>query len=322
MSASSAGENNPREAPVDPVLPPSGSGRRRLPWIVSAAVVLVAALVVGLVLAFTGGSSGSKTVRIGVVDASEPYWKTFADLAKKRLDVTVKYVNFNDYSQPNPALREKQLDLNQFQHIQYLANYNATAHDTLRPIGATAVYPLPLYALKYDRPSALPADAKVAVPNDAINEARGLLVLQSAGLLTLKDGGSAFSTTRDIETHKVTVVTLDAAQTAGALQSGSVAAAIVNNNYATSAKLPRSGAIYQDDPAGASAAPYVNIFVARDEDKNDETYLALAALYHDPSVEAGVQKANGGVAVFRTVPAPRLQAELATVEKQAAAARG
>ncbi|MEW2544160.1 MetQ/NlpA family ABC transporter substrate-binding protein [Streptomyces sp. NPDC047002] len=304
----------------EPKLPPRHRNRRRVLWSAAAAVVVVAAVVVGLVLSSGGGSDG-KTVTIGVTDGSQPYWKTYASLARKKLGVTVKFVNFTDYSQPNPALKEKRLDLNEFQHIQYLANYNVTAHDDLQPVGATAVYPLPLYSLKYRTPSALPAGAKVAIPNDAINEARGLLVLQAAKLITLKDGGTAFSATSDITAHKVDVVTLDASQTAGALQSGSVAAAVVNDNYATSAKLPRSAAVFQDDPSSAIAAPYVNVFAARAADKDDPEYRKLAALYQDPAVQKGVQKANSGTAVFRTVSPGRLQAELATVEKQARAAK-
>ena len=311
----------PAPSADEPQLPSRGPGRRRVVWIASTALALVVALVVGLVVSQSGGSGGSKTISIGVTDASQPYWKTFTDLAKKQLGVNVKLVNFSDYSQPNPALKEGQLDLNEFQHIQYLANYNVTAHDDLQPIGATAVYPLPLYSLKYHKPSALPNGVKVAIPNDAINEARGLLVLQAAGLLTLKDGGTAFSTTADIVTHKVGVTTLDASQTADALLNGSVAAAIVNNNYATSAKLSSSQAIFQDDPAGPGAAPYVNIFVTRKADVNNPLYLKLVALYHDPSVEKGVQQANGGTAVFRDVPAAALQSELATVEQQAKAAQ-
>ena len=163
-----------------------------------------------------GGSGDSKVISIGVADASQPYWQTFAQLAKQRLGVTLKFVNFSDYSQPNPALRQGQLDLNQFQHIEYLANYNLTAHGDLLPIGATAVYPLPLYSLKYTTPAAIPAGAKIVIPNDAINEARGLLVLQSAKLLTLKDGGTAFSSTADIVTHKVDVVALDASSSSRA----------------------------------------------------------------------------------------------------------
>ncbi|QMU77326.1 metal ABC transporter substrate-binding protein [Streptacidiphilus sp. PB12-B1b] len=322
MAEPSLSNGTPEPSADEPQLPSRGPGRSRVAWIASTALALVVALVVGLVLANSGSSGGgSKTVSIGVTDASQPYWKTYTELAKKQLGITVKIVNFSDYSQPNPALKQGQLDLNEFQHIQYLANYNATAHDDLQPIGATAVYPLPLYSLKYAKPAALPDAAKVAIPNDAINEARGLLVLQAAGLLTLKDGGTAFSTTADIETHKVAVTTLDASQTATALLNGSVAAAIVNNNYATSAKLSSSQAIFQDDPASPSAAPYVNIFVARKADADNPTYLKLAALYHDPSIEKGVQAANGGTAVFRDVPAAQLQSELATVEQQAKAAQ-
>jgi D-methionine transport system substrate-binding protein len=317
--------------PSDPQLPASSGQpvlptrkRSRRPWIAAAAAVVVGAGVIAAIVATRGGSDdsagGAQTVRIGVTDASQPYWKTYTELAKQRLNVTVSLVNFGDYSQPNPALKEKQVDLNQFQHIQYLANYNATAGDDLQPIGATAVYPLPLYSLKFKTPAELPANAKVAIPNDAINQARGLLVLQAAGLVTLKNGGTAFSSTADIDTKKVDVVTLDAAQTAGALQSGSVAAAIVNNNYATSAKLPKTAVLFQDDPASASAAPYVNLFVARAADKDNATYRKLAELYHDPSVEQGVQTSNGGTAVFRTVSPADLQTLLKTVQDQAVAA--
>jgi D-methionine transport system substrate-binding protein len=323
MSEPSTPENEPQ-------LPAKQGNTRRNAIIAGAAVAVVA--IAGIVYAVTSGgddddsstaAGGAKaqTVSIGVADASQPYWKTYTALARQKLNVTVKLVNFGDYSQPNPALKQGQTDLNQFQHIQYLADYNVTSNDTLQPIGATAVYPLPLYSSKYKTPQEVPADAKVAIPNDTINEARGLLVLQGAGLLTLKDGGTAFSSVDDIDTTKVKVVPLDASQTAGAVKSGSVAAAIVNKNFATDAGLKPDEAIYQDDPSSDSAAPYVNVFAARAADKDNPTYLKLAELYHDPSVEKGVQESNGGTAVFRTTSAADLQAELAKVEDQARAAK-
>jgi len=293
-----------------------------------AAVVVIAIIVVIVVVSHRNSSSSSTssagatptTVSIGVADASSPYWKTYATLAKSKYDVTIKLVNFTDYSQPNPALSQGQTDLNEFQHIQYLANYNVTSHDDLQPIGATAVYPLPLYSTKYTKPSAIPDGSSVAIPNDAVNEARGLLILQSAKLITLKDGGNAFSTTNDIVTHKVDVTALDASQTAGALEAGSVAAAVVNQNYATQAKLAKSDAIFKDDPSSSSAAPYVNVFVAQKKDAKNALYLKLAALYHTASVEKGVETQNNGTAVFRTTSAAALQKELATVTADAKAA--
>ncbi|WP_242088558.1 MetQ/NlpA family ABC transporter substrate-binding protein [Curtobacterium sp. DN_7.5] len=312
-----------------PALPQKPKGKRPIGWIVAAAVVVVAivvALIVGAVRsggdggAGAAGDSAAKTVKIGVADKALPYWKTYTKLAKDKLNVTVQLVNFSDYSLPNPALKDQQVDINQFQHIQYLADYNVTSKDDIQPIGSTAVYPLPLYATKYDSASALPANAKVAIPNDAINQARALLVLQDAKLLTLKDGGTAFSTTADIETHKVDVQTLDASQTANALQQGSVAAAVVNNNFATAAGLPVKDVISKDDPSSASAAPYVNVFAVRDADKDNSTYLALAKLFQDSSVQQAF-KEDYPQAVARNVSAADLQSELATVEQDAKAAK-
>jgi D-methionine transport system substrate-binding protein len=298
---------------------------------VTAVVAAVVVIAVVIVLALAGRGAGAsaagakgapaRTVSIGVADISQPHWKAFSKLAKERLNVTVKLVNFTDYSQPNPALSQGQTDLNEFQHLQYLANYNVTSHDTLQPIGATAIYPLPLYSVKYSAPAALPKGAKVAIPNDAVNEARGLLVLQSAGLLTLKNGGTAFSTTKDVATSKVSVVPIDASQTANAVKNGSVAAAIVNKNYAIDAKLTAKQAIAQDDPKSASAAPYVNAFVARKADAANPLYLKVAALYQDKSVKALVEKENGGSAVFQATSPKDLQATLAKVEADAKAAQ-
>lgn len=310
-----------------PVLPPKPKGRRPIGWIIAAAVVVVAIVVAVVIAAVrSGGSDGAaaggpdKTVTIGVADKSLGYWSTYTKLAKDDLGVTVKLTNFSDYSLPNPALKDGQLDINQFQHIQYLADYNVTSDDDLQPIGSTAVYPLPLYATEYDSTSKLPENAKVAIPNDSINQARALLILQSAKLLELEDGGSAFSTTTDIASSKVDVQPLDASQTANALQQGSVAAAVVNNNFATAAKLPTSDIIFQDDPASASAAPYVNVFAVRDADKGNKTYLELAKLFQDPAVQKAF-KQDLPEAVARDESASKLQSELAKVEQDAKAAK-
>ncbi|HUG50491.1 MAG TPA: MetQ/NlpA family ABC transporter substrate-binding protein [Terrimesophilobacter sp.] len=307
-----------------PHLPPKG-GNKKTGWVIAGIAVAVAAAVVLAVAVTSAGrsadASSGTTVTIGVADAAQPYWKTYTALVKEKLDVSIKLVNFADYSQPNPALSQGQIDLNQFQHIEFLADYNVSNHDTLQPVGATAVYPLTLYSLKYASPEDIPEGAQVAIPNDAINQARGLLVLQAAHLLTLKDGGTAFSNTADIETQRVTVLAVDAAQTAVALQNGSADASIVNNNFAVDAKLPVSKAIYHDDPASAAAAPYVNIFAARAKDAANPLYQKLVDLYHDATVEKQVQLANSGTAVFRTTGADELQADLKKVEADAKAAK-
>ena len=262
----------------------------------------------------TGGDSAS-VVKIGVSDASEDYWTVYQQKAKAQ-GITVEFVNFTDYNQPNPALSQGQLQLNEFQHLQYLANYNVKNKDTLVPIGATAVFPLPLYSTKHTSVDQIPQGGQVAIPNDPTNQARSLLVLEAAKLITIKGGGTSLSTPNDIDTaaSKVTVVPVDAAQTAANLPS--VDAAIVNNNYAVAAKLTANQIVFKDDPNAASSKPYINTFVARAADKDNPTYLKLAALYHDPEVEAAARKDLGDNGVFKTNDAADLQATTAQIEAQ------
>lgn len=86
---------------------------------------LFVAIVAGVVFAVTRGGDDGETVRIGVVGASDPYWETYRQAAADE-GITVEIVDFTDYAQPNPALAEGELDLNQFQHIVYLADYNVS----------------------------------------------------------------------------------------------------------------------------------------------------------------------------------------------------
>jgi D-methionine transport system substrate-binding protein len=278
------------------------------------ALVLVTVVLAAACAAPTGGDSSGSAIKIGVADGSEGYWQVFQRKAAAA-GIQVELVNFTDYNQPNPALSQKQLQLNEFQHLQYLANYNVKNHDTLVPIGATAVYPLPVYSLKHTSVDQIPAGGQVAIPNDPTNQARALLVLQAAKLVTLKGGGTTLSTPSDIDpaTSKVTVVAVDAAQTATNLAS--VDGAIVNNNYATAAKLGDDKVIFKDDPNSAAAKPYINAFVSRAEDRDNPTYLKLAAIYHDPEVEAAIKQDLGTTGVLKNNSAQDLQATTTALEE-------
>lgn len=264
----------------------------------------------------SGDASGdTRTVRIGVSDGAEPYWKVFTEKAAAE-GITVELVNFTDYNQPNPALAQGQLDLNQFQHLQYLANYNVQNDDTLAPIGATAVYPLPLYSTKHTDLAQIPQGGQIVIPNDAVNQARALNVLQSAGLLRLSDGGTTTSTPADIDraASKVTVTPVDAAQTAANLPSAD--GAVVNNNYSTAAGLTRDQVLYQEDPDSDAAKPYINLFVARADQRDDPDFATLVRIYHDPQTLEAARKDLGADGVFRDNTPQDLQDTLAGIEQQ------
>ncbi|MDR2722232.1 MAG: methionine ABC transporter substrate-binding protein [Cellulomonadaceae bacterium] len=281
---------------------------------------MTALLAVGLLVAGCGRGGGGTSagteddpITIGVVNAAEPYWQTFIDLAAAD-GISVELQNFSDYQLPNQALADGQLDLNQFQHLQFLAQFNVNAGTDLVPIGATAVYPLGLYSLRHSSLDSIPDGGQVAIPNDPTNQARALLVLKAAGLVALTGGGNSFSTTADIDqdASTVTVTAVDAAQTAIALQD--VDAAIINNDFVGQAGLTLSDALYADDPSSPDAEPYINIFVARAADADNETFARLVNIYHDPSVTDGVIESSGGTGVIMDNSPADLQRILAYIE--------
>lgn len=300
--------------------PPSDSdlleAPRRPKWPLLLAALVVLAVVAGLVAALTGGDDEetAEPVRIGVVGAGDPYWETYEEAAEAE-GIDVEIVNFDDYNQPNPAVSEGELDLNQFQHIVFLADYNVSSGEDLQPIGATAIYPLGLHSKQYDSVDEIPDGATVAVPNDASNQARALLVLQSAGLIELKSGGSIFSDLADVDTaaSRVEVKAMDAALTATSLDD--LAGAVVNNDFVEKAGLDFDAALAQDDPEDPNALPYANVFAAPADELDNPTYRKLVEIYQqDQDVQQGVMDVSGGTAVMLTTPVEELQASLDKVE--------
>ena len=297
--------------------------RRRWPlWL---AALLAVAVVAGLVVWLTGSEESTteaEVVRLGVVGASDPYWATFEDAAEEE-GIDVELVNFDDYNQPNPAVAEGELDMNQFQHIVFLADYNVASGEDLQPIGATAIYPLGLHSKQYDSVEEIPDGATVAVPNDASNQARALTLLQSAGLIELKSGGTIFSDLADIDTaaSRVQVEALDAALTPTSLDD--LAGAVVNNDFVERAGLDFDDALAQDDPNDPNALPYANVFAARADDLDNPTYRRLVEIYQETqAVQEGVVEVSGGTAVMLDTPVEDLQESLEKVESDTSAQKG
>ncbi|UKA49201.1 MetQ/NlpA family ABC transporter substrate-binding protein [Arthrobacter sp. FW305-123] len=282
-----------------------------------AAVGLIAALSLS---ACGGASSGSSTsantkVVIGVDDGAEEHWTILKNKLKDEgIDLEVK--NFTDGAQINTATQQGQVDINLFQHLKYLSQFNVNSNGTLVPVGATAVYPLALYSEKFKSVEELPADAEVAIPNNPTNQARALLNLQTAGLLQLKDGGNSLSTPAEITSSKIKVVPVDSNQTVNALK-GTTDAAVVNNTQAQKGGLGDEKIIFKEDLNSESLAPYINGFVVKADRKDDPTWKKIVDAYHTPEVEASVTKLNDGNLQFKADwTAAKLQ-EVLTAEEEA-----
>ena len=263
--------------------------------------------------------SASNPVKIGVVGATDPQWPEFTKKAQKA-GIHVKIVDFQDYTSENPALDSGELDLNEFQHLLYLANYNTKNNQDLQPIGGVAIYPLGVYSDKVRSIASTSAGSTVAIPNDETNQARALGVLKDAGLITPKGKWTAFSTPADVNTEKskVKVTALKAEQVANALKDPKIAAGVINNDYVSDAGLKATDAIYQDDATSVSARPYINVFVSRKADVDNPVYRKVVKLYQTKPVLDALQKKSDGTASFATqYSAGQLQGFLKQIEQDA-----
>ncbi len=192
-------------------------------------------------------------------------------LAEQGVPIEIKV--FNDYVQPNVQLSEKRLDVNYFQTKPYLDEFNTARGSDLLTVAGVHVEPLGLYSRKHTALQALPDGSQVVLPNDASNTGRSLLLLQSAGLITLKDATNPLQTVRDIASNPRNLVfrEVEAATIPRILPQ--VDAAVINTNYALDAGLkPRADALALE---GADS-PYVNYLVARPDNRDDPRVQALA----------------------------------------------
>ena len=234
-----------------------------------------------------------QVVKIGVVGDDQRLWEKAKENAEKD-GVTLDIVVFNDYNTPNDALANGDIDLNAFQHKAFLDDYNKAKNQNLVPIGMTYLSPIGVYSNKVKDLKELTDGAKIAIPNDATNGGRALIVLQQAGVITLNDDAGLTPTVKDIKDNpkNVQIDELDAAQVARSLRD--VDAAVINGNMAVDSGLdPREDPIFVEE-MGESIAPYINYVVAREEDKDNELYKKVVGYYQQDNVDELLQELYKG----------------------------
>lgn len=194
-------------------------------------------------------------------------------LAEKGITLEIK--EFTDYVQPNLALNTGDLDANYFQHQPYLDQFNADNDMDLVALGAVHYEPMGIFAGNSSDLAALPDGAKVGVPNDATNEARALLLLESNGLIKLKEDAGVAATKLDIveNPHNLEIVEMEAAQLPLSLASLDIA--VINGNYALSGGLSISDALAIEEADSLAAETYQNVVAVRN---GDETRPELQTL--------------------------------------------
>ncbi|MGL4678268.1 MAG: methionine ABC transporter substrate-binding lipoprotein MetQ, partial [Plesiomonas shigelloides] len=214
-------------------------------------------------------------------------------VAKQQYGLDVELVSFSDYITPNAALADGSLDVNAFQHKPYLDQQIADRGYKLAVVGNSFVYPIAGYSKKIKNVSELADGASVALPNDPTNLGRSLLLLQAQGLIKLKDGSGLNATLLDVVDNpkKLKLVELEAPQLPRSLDD--VDLAIINTTYASQIGLtpPKDGLFVED-----KASPYVNLIVAREDNKDAENVQKFVKAFQTEEVyQAANEVFKGGV---------------------------
>ena len=213
-------------------------------------------------------------------------------LAKEGVELKIQV--FTDYVQPNTQVSGKKFDANFFQHKPYLDEFNVSRKTNLVVVVGTHVEPFGAYSMKHKKIADLPDGATVAIPNDPTNGGRSLLLLQKNGLIKLKAGAGLTATPRDIVENpkKLAITEMEAAMLPRVLHQFDLA--LINTNYALTAKLnPMKDALFIE---GADS-PYVNILVARPDNKDSAAMKKLAAALTSPAMRDFILKKYDGAVV-------------------------
>jgi len=234
------------------------------------------------------------TIKLGVVGENNEQWEpVIAALAKE--NITLELVKFADYTLPNQALADGEIDLNAFQHYAFLNNEVKDKGLELTAIAETIIAPLGLYSKNIKSIKELKEGDKIAIPNDATNGGRSLKVLEAAGLIKVNPDAGYVPTVGDITENplKLEFYEVEAAQTSGLLPD--VAAAIINGGHAVDAGLnPEKNAIYLETVTEGSDNPYINIIAARTADKDKEIYRKVVDAFRTDKVAEVIKTAYKG----------------------------
>ncbi|MCB2294825.1 MetQ/NlpA family ABC transporter substrate-binding protein [Clostridium algoriphilum] len=247
----------------------------------------------------TAGVKPVTEVKVGTTSDVPTVWKA----VEKKLagdNIKIKIVNFANGANPNQALADGDIDLNAFQHYAYLNKNKADLKLDITAIGDTIVYPLDLFSKTVKNVADFKNGAKIALPNDETNEGRALNVLQSAGIIKLKDGAGLNPILKDITSNpkNIKFVELVGGQIPRSL--GDVDAAIINCGYAIDSGLDLDkDVLFKDkiDITDPNKKPYINVIVARTKDKDKEVYKKIVDAYHSDEVAKAITQQFKGAAI-------------------------
>ena len=251
-------------------------------------LALVLALVFSLAACGGSGDSGDtedKTIKVAA--SPTPHAEILNSISDTLAEEgwTLEVIEFDDYVQPNVATTDGDVDANYFQHIPYLDQYNDENGTELVAVGNVHYEAMGIYKGTKNSLDELEEGDKIGIPNDATNGARALKLLESNGVITLKEDAGADATELDIAENpkNIELVPSEAATLPAALPD--LAFAVINYNYASGAGFTKDDAVALEEEDSDAANEYVNVIVVNAGNENSEKTQALVKAIQTDAVK-------------------------------------
>ena len=244
-------------------------------------------------------AGAEQTVVMASTGSDADIWRYIATLPEtKAAGIKLEVKNFTDYVAMNTAVANNEVDVNAFQSYAYLVAYNEANTAKIAPLSTTYLEPMGIYSSKVKTLAEFKNGATIAIPNDGANESRALLLLQSAGLVKLKnDFDFVKGTSKDIvENNKALVIKPIQMATAVRVKD-EVDAIVLGNTLAMEGGLNvLKDAIYYE-PIDQTTKMNVNVLAVAEARQNDPVLKKVGELYHVAAVGKYVQEHFGGTKI-------------------------
>ena len=239
-----------------------------------------------------------KEVKVGVVGENNEQWKPIIEKLKNE-GVKVELVKFTDYQLPNRALEDGDIDLHSCMTGRFL-NTESKAHGYhLKAIGTTLVTPLGIYSKKIKSLSELKDGDSAAIPSDPVTTGRALRLLESKGVLKIKQNAGWTPTEKDITDNPkhIKFFWVDPGNAFNALDD--VTISFLNGEFAADHGLStkKDSIAYEDTSGWGLDNPFVNIIAVREKDENNPLYHHIVELYQTKEVADIMNKAYNGTII-------------------------
>ncbi|MCH3983219.1 MAG: MetQ/NlpA family ABC transporter substrate-binding protein [Lactobacillus delbrueckii] len=273
--------------------------------LIAAAIALVVIIAAFFALRLTSSRQTAKsqttTVTVGSIGPDVQVWQHIAKSSQaKKLGLKIKVKAFTDGPSLLRATSDGSINVSAFASWAYLEAYNKSKSNTGQQVALATTYlePMGIYSSKYKKLSDLPKGAIIALANNAANEARGLLLLQSAGLIKLKKNfDSASGNTNDIVSNpkKFKFKLID--DTTGPRIIKSVDAVLIGNTIALAGNLNVLKDSLYHEKIDQSTKNNINVLATAKKNKNNAAYKKLGKLYHNKQIQKWIAKKYSGTKV-------------------------